>query len=246
MDAERTPAETGDTTDDAAPATKAQRTRAQVADTALRLFREQGYASTTMRLIAREAGVSTGNAYYHFDGKDALVQELYRRIQDEHREATRAQLVSGASLADNLRTVLHAGITVMTPYHSFGDTLLSTALRPGSATSPISADSDSARTAAIGVMRETVAASARVPGGRVGERLPELLWLAHMGLTLHWVLDSSPDQQRTRTLIDGVAPLIARLVRLARLPVGRGLADDAIDLLDRVSAPATPREQEDT
>ena len=97
------------------------------------------------------------------------------------------------------------------------------------------------------VMRETVAASTRIPGGRVGERLPELLWLAHMALTLHWVLDSSPDQQRTRTLIDGVAPLIARLVRLARLPVGRGLADDAIDLLDRVSAPQeTPREQEDT
>lgn len=232
---------------DTAPPTKAQRTRAHVADTALRLFREQGYASTTMRLIAQEAGVSTGNAYYHFDGKDALVQELYRRIQAEHREAARARLVARGSLADNLRTTLDAGITVMTPYHSFGDTLLSTALRPGSATSPFSADSDSARSAAVDVMRETVAASTRIPGGRVGERLPELLWLAHMALTLHWVLDRSPDQQRTRTLIDGVAPLIARLVRLARLPVGRGLADDAIDLLDRVSAPQeTPREQEDT
>lgn len=216
------------------PATKAQRTRALVADTALRLFREQGYAATTMREIAREAGVSTGNAYYHFDGKDALVQELYRRIQDEHAAAARAELVTGDSLGDNLRRVLHAGITVMTPYHAFGDTLLSSALRPESATSPFSEDSDTARRAAVGILQETVARSARTPGGRVGERLPELLWLAHLGITLHWVLDRSAGQARTRTLIDGVAPLIARVVQLARLPIGKGLAEDAVALVDRV------------
>lgn len=154
------------------------------------------------------------------------------------------------TLAENLRATLHAGITVMAPYHAFGDTLLSMALRPGSATSPFSADSDSARTVAIGIMRETVEASARIPAGRVGERLPELLWLAHLTLTLQWVLDRSPDQSRTRMLIDGAAPLIARIVRLTRLPVGRGLADEAIDLLDRVRAPAerdipAGRDQED-
>lgn len=221
--------------DSSHPVTKAQRTRARVADTALRLFREQGYAATTMREIAREAGVSTGNAYYHFDGKDALVQELYRRIQDEHRAAARAELVTGDALADNLRRVLHAGITVMTPYHAFGDTLLSSALRPESATSPFSEDSDTARRAAVGILQETVARSSRTPGGRVGERLPELLWLAHLGITLHWVLDRSAGQARTRTLIDGVAPLIARVVQLARLPIGRLLAEDAVALLDRVS-----------
>lgn len=223
---------------DAQPTTKAQRTRALVADTALRLFREQGYAATTMRGIAKEAGVSTGNAYYHFAGKDTLVQELYRRIQDEHGAAARAELVTGDPLGENLRRTLHAGITVMTPYHAFGDTLLSTALRPESTTSPFSPDSDTARRTAVGILRETVERSTRTPGGRVGKRLPELLWLAHLGITLHWVLDRSPGQARTRTLIDGAAPLIARLVQLARLPIGRRLAEDAVELLDRVSPEA--------
>ena len=45
-------------------------------DTALRLFRDDGYRATTMRRIATEAGVSLGNAYYYFASKDDLVHEL--------------------------------------------------------------------------------------------------------------------------------------------------------------------------
>jgi AcrR family transcriptional regulator len=41
---------------------KSEATRKQLVTTALRLFREQGYEKTTMRAIAKEAGVSTGNA----------------------------------------------------------------------------------------------------------------------------------------------------------------------------------------
>ena len=62
--------------------TKSEATREVLVETALRLFRERGYEKTTMRLIATEAGVSQGNAYYYFDGKDAFVQELYARLQD--------------------------------------------------------------------------------------------------------------------------------------------------------------------
>ena len=59
-------------------------TKALVRSTALRLFRERGYAATTMRAIAQEAGVATGNAYYHFASKDHLVQELYLDVTREH------------------------------------------------------------------------------------------------------------------------------------------------------------------
>ena len=44
--------------------TKGEQTRAVIAEAALRMFREQGYEATTMRAIAKEAGVATGNAYY--------------------------------------------------------------------------------------------------------------------------------------------------------------------------------------
>jgi AcrR family transcriptional regulator len=42
--------------------TKGEQTRTAIVEAALRLFRENGYEATTMRSIAREAGVATGNA----------------------------------------------------------------------------------------------------------------------------------------------------------------------------------------
>jgi len=215
-------------------------TRDRLVDTALRLFREDGYQATTMRRIATEAGVSLGNAYYYFASKDDLVHELYLAVQREHRELARPRLRRGATLTENLRVVLHAGIDVMAPYQEFGSSFLTVALPPSSRNSPFSADSTDARQQAISLMREVVTSSRGRPSGALLDRLPTLLWLAYLGITLHWVTDSSPGQARTRQLIDGVTPIISRLVRLARLPVGRRLVSDVGTVMDLVSAPAEP------
>jgi AcrR family transcriptional regulator len=215
-------------------------TRERLVDAALRLFREDGYQATTMRRIATEAGVSLGNAYYYFASKDDLVHELYLVVQREHRELAGPRLRRGATLTENLRTVLHAGIDVMTPYQEFGSSFLTVALPPSARSSPFSADSAAAREQAIGLMREVVTISRGRPSGLLLDRLPTLLWLAYLGITLHWVTDSSPGQARTRQLIDGVTPIVSRLVGLARLPVGRRLVTDVAKVMDSVTAPAEP------
>lgn len=220
---------------------KAERTRELLVDTALRLFRERGFEATTMRLIAAEAGVSPGNAYYYFDGKEALVQELYGRIQEEHRERALPLLRDGAGLSDNLRTVLHTGLDTMAPYHSFGSTMLHVALSRSSRVSPFSQDSAPARTAATALMDQALAMSRGIPSGAVHRRLPDLLWLAYLGATLHWVTDPSEDQRRTRQLVDGLAPIIARTVALSRLPMGRRIAADVFALVENLSRPMTER-----
>ena len=61
--------------------------------------------------------------------------------------------------------------------------------------------------------------------------LPELLWLAQMGVVLFWVHDTSDGQHRTRLLVDRAVPMLDRLIRLTRLPGVRGLADDAVGLV---------------
>jgi Tetracyclin repressor-like, C-terminal domain len=70
-----------------------------------------------------------------------------------------------------------------------------------------------------------------VPAG-LRDRLPTLLWLAYLGVTLHWVTDPTPGQERTRRLVDRLAPLLARMLGLARLPVARGLVDDVLGLME--------------
>lgn len=221
---------------------KSERTRAHLRDVAIRMLRDVGYERTTMRAVAAEAGVSTGNAYYHFPSKDALVQELYLDVQREHAALAAPVLVAGGSLADRLRGVWGAAIDAFAPFHAFGAEFVSVAIRPGSDASPFSAASTDARDLSRGLFEEVVAGtSSRVPA-HLRARLPELLWLAQLGITLFWVYDSSPGFARTRRLVDGGAALVGNLVRLARLPVARGVVDDALRLVQDVSAPAPSRE----
>lgn len=49
-----------------------QDVRERILDAAVRRFAESGYAVATMRQIAKEAGLSSGNVYRYFGGKEAL------------------------------------------------------------------------------------------------------------------------------------------------------------------------------
>ena len=98
---------------------KGEQTRRAIAEAALRLFREQGYEATTMRAIAKEAGVATGNAYYYFGSKEELIHAYYARNHAEHAVACRAILDTETRLDRRIAGVLRALIDVQAPYHSF-------------------------------------------------------------------------------------------------------------------------------
>ncbi|MDQ0661651.1 AcrR family transcriptional regulator [Arthrobacter ulcerisalmonis] len=211
-------------------AAKSEQTRQRVAEVALRMFREIGFEKTTMRGIAAEAGVSVGNAYYYFASKDDLVHELYVRVQAEHAASAAEALGEAGGLADRLRATLHAGLDVMAPYHRFGADFVATAIRPTSPVSPFSAKSAPAREAALEIFRLAVDGARPAVPKKLRNDLPELLWLCYMGITLFWVYDTSAEQQRTRKLVDGAAPLIARGLSLARIPGVSKVLDDVLSL----------------
>jgi AcrR family transcriptional regulator len=65
-----------------------------VLDAAARLFRERGYAVTSMRDIAADSGMLAGSLYYHFASKEDLLVAVYaegvKRITAAVEEALRA------------------------------------------------------------------------------------------------------------------------------------------------------------
>ena len=200
-------------------------TRQLILDTALRLFEERGYAGTTMRAIATEAGLSPSNAYYWFANKDELVQAFYVRIQADHAERVAVILASGLPLVDRLRAVEHAFLDVIGPYHGFGTAFVSIAISPESPSNPLSETSAPAREQSLAIYREVVAGAVpRVPE-KVRDLLPDLLWMCHLGVTLFWVTDRSAGQDRTRRLVDATVPLIGPMLRVARLPWGGAVVD---------------------
>jgi AcrR family transcriptional regulator len=50
--------------------------QAQIIATARRLFATQGFFSCKMTDIAREAGMSTGNLYWYYEGKEAILKAV--------------------------------------------------------------------------------------------------------------------------------------------------------------------------
>ncbi|MFF3098019.1 TetR/AcrR family transcriptional regulator [Streptomyces cyaneofuscatus] len=212
-------------------AAKSEQTRTLILETALRLFAERGYDKTTMRAIAQEAGVSTGNAYYYFSSKEHLVQGFYDRIAGEHAAAVRPVLADEAELADRVRGVLLAWLDVAEPYHRFAAQFFKNAADPESPLSPFSDESVAAREAAISIHRETLAGSDTRSDPELAPLLPELLWLMQMGLVLFWVYDRSPGSERSRRLVERTAPIAARAIGLSRFRVLRPLVRQVHALL---------------
>jgi AcrR family transcriptional regulator len=213
---------------------RAEQTRDAIIEAALRLFRETGYEATTMRAIAREAGVSTGNAYYYFGSKEELIREFYASNHAEHAAAARPVLDRETDLAPRLRATLRAQIDVMRPYHPFAAKFFKHAAEPTNPLSPFSAESSEVRTASIALYREVIDGSTARIDRDLRARLPELLWLYSLGVVLYWVHDTSPGCARTYRLIDRTVPLVDRLIRMSRLPVLRATLTEILSIVDEL------------
>ena len=100
---------------------KSEHSRRQVLDAALHLFSHQGYRATTMREIADEAGVSTGNCYHHFDDKEAIFRTLlneFSTITDSKRYPYTRALASGR-FPDNLEQLAAAARDSVREFRSY-------------------------------------------------------------------------------------------------------------------------------
>jgi len=84
-------------------AERSEATRTALMDAARRLFAERGYADVGTEEIVREAGVTRGALYHHFDGKRDLLRAVYEQIEGEIAQDLAERAVPGASVLETLR-----------------------------------------------------------------------------------------------------------------------------------------------
>ena len=211
---------------------KGERTRSRILDTALALFRDEGFEATSMRKVAEQAGVSLGNAYYYFESKEHIVQAFYARSHAEHLAACEELLANERDLSKRLRGVLIAKIETAEPYHHFATLLFRTAADPKSPLNPFSGSSQPVRNEATALMERVLAGSSSKLPADLRERLPELLWLYEMSVILFWLHDESAGRTRTLRLIDRTVEIVTRLISVASFPLMKPLRKSALELVD--------------
>ena len=200
-----------------AKTSKGEQTRALILKTALDLFMANGYEGTTMRAIAKEAGLSLGSTYYYFKSKEHLIQAFYAQTHREHL-ASVDELAGITDFKRRLALVMRAKIDTSMPYHRFAGVLFRTAADPRSALNPFGEESRALREEATELFAQVVEGSSGRFSKVLRDELPGLLWTYQMGVILYWIHDSSSGCARTYRLIDHTVDLVARLVAIADLP----------------------------
>lgn len=88
----------------------------RVLDAAARIFRDFGYAGTTMRAIADEADLKAGSIYYHYKSKDDLISAVLdigiNAVMDTVQNALKA-LPDDASGHQRIETAIHAHLSAI-------------------------------------------------------------------------------------------------------------------------------------
>ena len=183
--------------------------------TATQLIAARGYEATTLRDIAKEAGVSVGLLYRYFPSKQAVVLALYDDLSSAY--AREAAGMPPGRWRDRFLFALRAGLDVLRPHR--------TALR--ALTPVLVGDPEegifSARTAfsrlrVQRVFEDAVAGASDAPRAPLAGALGRLLYLVHLAVLLWWLLDKSTKTRATDALVSLTAQLLPSAAMALRVP----------------------------
>jgi AcrR family transcriptional regulator len=213
---------------------KAEETGRRILDAALELFRQEGFDITTMRDIARKAGVATGAAYYYYPSKDAIVMDFYQRSCAEMQPKIEAVLEQATGLESRLRELIAVKLADFAPNRGVLRALLRNGADPKHPLSPFSPQTKEIRDIDLAWFRRIlVDCGMRIPRD-LEPHLPGVLWFFQMGVIFFWVIDESADQARTARLLELATKSVVFLVRVSALPLMRPLRKTALQLIEIV------------
>lgn len=210
---------------------KSAETRAKIMEAALELFREKGFAETSMREVAARAKVATGLAYYYFGAKDAIVLAFYQQARID-MEPLLEQAQKGKKLEARLAALIRVKFAYFAPNRRFLGALMGHAADPASPLSPFAPESKEVREQDLAQFTRALAESGTSVPDDMVLQLPKILWMYQMGLILFWIYDRSEGQARTERLLEVSVRMVVSLIKLGSLPLLKPARKTVLELVE--------------
>jgi AcrR family transcriptional regulator len=183
--------------------------------TAMQLIAGRGYEATTLRDVAKEAGVSVGLLYRYFPSKQAVVIALYDQLSSDY--ASQAAAMPPGRWRDRFIFALKTSLAVLGP-HQVALRALTPVLVGDPEEGIFSASTAFSRLRVQQVFEQAVAGANDAPPQPIAAALGRLLYLVHLTVLLWWLLDKSAHQRATVTLVSLTQQLLPSVALTLRLP----------------------------
>jgi AcrR family transcriptional regulator len=107
-----------------------EESRERIVSSALRLFARHGYAATSVRMIAEEAGISPGLLYNYYDGKAALLRAIFEQSMRDV-QASFALAAGGATPNVQIERLVHGAFGIVRENLAFWRLTYQLRMQPG-------------------------------------------------------------------------------------------------------------------
>ena len=199
-------------------------TRRRLFETAIALIGQRGYEAATLRDVATRAGVSPALLYRYFPNKRAIVLALYEQLSETF--AHQAAAMPRGKWRERFIFALELSLRALGPHR-----VTMRALAPvmvGDADEGVFAQNTAfSRKRVQSVFEEAVIGATDAPKRPLAESLGRLLYLAHLGVILWWLLDRSPGQRATKALVALIRQMLPSAALTLHLRPVRGFVQSA-------------------
>jgi AcrR family transcriptional regulator len=179
------------------------------------MISERGYEATTLREIAKEAGVSVGLLYRYFPSKQAVIIALYDELSQQF--ARHAAGMKPGRWRDRFLFALETSLRVLEPHRTTLRGLIP--ILVGDPDDGVFAASTAfSRVRVQQVFEDAVTGSTDQPKAPLAAALGRLLYLVHLAVLLWWLLDKTPRQRATEALVSLTKQLLPSATLTLRLP----------------------------
>lgn len=168
---------------------KGTETAQRLYEAALDAFATAGYEATTMRDIAREAGVSPGLLYRYYPSKQSLLLRLYEERSQAY--ALEVRNLPPGSWQLRVTRATELSLAALAPWRSSLQAVLGVLVGPGD-DGLFGSNTLTSRQRVMAAFEVAVQESDSPP--RCGRALSRVVYVLHLGVVLFYLLDRSSGQ----------------------------------------------------